>query len=205
MCMLLLIPGIVYDFVQHVPPDLQAPRCSIGSPLESSHTDEGAHDLDIMHQFGNATLICRQSAGMCCAEDGLRGAFDLQIAAGEEEADVAAVAAAQPALLLADVPPNLVHSQDVRTDCTILTSVVTLMSASTLTSFNLGRVRSGACRDHIQTIGGVLCRGGACGRGGMGCRLTVKPPFRPDCATCWPTQPSTGTPTWVFEAVTTPA
>lgn len=52
---------------------------------------------------------------MLCAGDGHHGVFDLQIAAGEEEVDVAAVAAAQPALLLADVPPSLVHSQDVRT------------------------------------------------------------------------------------------
>ena len=42
----------------------------------------------------------------------------LQVAAGEENVDVAAVAAAQPALLLADLPPNLSFTQQVQLKCT---------------------------------------------------------------------------------------
>lgn len=51
---------------------------------------------------------------------------------------MAAVAAAQPALLLADVPPSLVHSQDVRTIYTFFTPILTVMSALTLNSFKFG-------------------------------------------------------------------
>mmetsp|Transcript_4258 Transcript_4258/g.12283 ORF Transcript_4258/g.12283 Transcript_4258/m.12283 type:complete len:346 (+) Transcript_4258:201-1238(+) len=64
------------------------------------------NDLDVV------SMITREPRLLDVGSEQLLGRLiQMKIAAGEEDVDVAAVAAAQPALLLADLPPNLSFTQ----------------------------------------------------------------------------------------------